>query len=310
MYLGIDVGSITTKAAILNEKKKLVDSVYLQTQGAPIKAIKDCLDKLKNYLDKVRAVGTTGSGRKLAAVVVGADVVKNEITSQAIAALNYDPEVQTVIEIGGQDSKLIIIREEVVIDFAMNTLCAAGTGSFLDHQARRMNIPIEKFGDLALTSQNKVSISGRCTVFAESDMIQKTQLGFAREDIVKGLCEALARNYLNNLGKGKKLLPPVIFQGGVAANKGIKKAFEEVLGLPIRIPPAHTVTGAIGAAILAEESCQRKPSAFRREKVLDDNFNTRGFECQDCPNRCEIVQIFRNNEKISAWGSRCGKRNS
>ncbi len=311
MFLGIDVGSVTTKAVILNQRKKLIDAVCLPTESSPIQAIKRCLKKLKAYLDKIKAVGTTGSGRKLAGVMVGADVIKNEISAQAIAALNFNPQVKTVIEIGGQDSKLIIIREGVVVDFAMNTLCAAGTGSFLDHQAKRMNIPIEKFGELALLSKNRVSISGRCTVFAESDMIQKAQLGFAKEDIIRGLCEALVRNYLNNLAKGKKLLPPIIFQGGVAANKGIKKAFEDVLKTSVYVPPFHAVTGAIGAAILAEENYREgKLSSFKGIRILEDEFVTKGFECKDCANQCEIINIFQNGKKISSWGSRCGKWNS
>ncbi|MBC7190476.1 2-hydroxyglutaryl-CoA dehydratase, partial [Candidatus Aerophobetes bacterium] len=130
MFLGIDVGSITTKAAILNEDGGVEKSVYLPTQGFPILAIKLCLEQLRDFVagGKIKAVGVTGSGRKLAGAVVGADVVKNEITAQAIAAFYFNPDVQTVIEIGGQDSKLIILRGGVVVDFAMNTLCAAGTG--------------------------------------------------------------------------------------------------------------------------------------------------------------------------------------
>ncbi|NQS90673.1 2-hydroxyglutaryl-CoA dehydratase [Patescibacteria group bacterium] len=312
MFLGIDVGSVTTKAVILNKRKEVVDKVYLLTQGSPIQAIKSCLSKLKNPLlgNKIKAAGATGSGRRLAQVVAGVDVVKNEITAQAVAALDTNSLVQTVIEIGGQDSKIIIIRQGVVINFAMNTLCAAGTGSFLDHQARRINISIEEFGKLALTSRNRVSISGRCTVFAESDMIQKAQLGYAKEDIIRGLCEALVRNYLNNLTKGKEILPPVVFQGGVAANQGMKKAFEDVLGIPILVPPHYVVSGAIGVALLAQEYYRGKPSCFKGPQVLDYDFTTRGFECQDCPNQCEIVEIFQNGQKISSWGSRCGKRNT
>lgn len=311
MFLGVDVGSVTTKAVILTGKGKLVDKIYLPTQGAPIQAIRSCLNELKGLLfqNEIKAVGVTGSGRKLAQVVVGADVVKNEITSQAVAALSFNPQVQTVIEIGGQDSKIIIIRQGVVVDFAMNTLCAAGTGSFLDHQARRMNVSIEDFGRLALISKNKLSISGRCTVFAESDMVQKAQLGYAREDIIRGLCEALVRNYLSNLTKGKEILPPIIFQGGVAANQGMKRAFEDVLEIPILVPPHYAVSGAIGAALLAQEYYRGEPSRFKGPALLEYDFTTRGFECQDCPNQCEVVEIFQNGKRISSWGSRCGKWN-
>ncbi|MBC7188733.1 2-hydroxyglutaryl-CoA dehydratase, partial [Candidatus Aerophobetes bacterium] len=175
--------------------------------------------------------------------------------------------------------------------------------------ARRMNLSIEEFGKLALFSKNKVSISGRCTVFAESDMIQKTQLGYAREDIIRGLCEALVRNYLGNLAKGKKILPPVLFQGGVAANPGIKKAFEDILRVPIIVPPYYAVSGAIGAALLARENYTGRPSFFKGESIFKTKYKSRVFECRECPNLCEIVEIFQNEEKIACWGSRCEKWN-
>lgn len=165
-------------------------------------------------------MGTTGSARHLAGVVVGADMVKNEITAHAVAAITLLPEVRTVFEIGGQDSKLIIIRDQVVEDFAMNTICAAGTGSFLEHQAVRLGIPIEEFGKLALQAQQSVRIAGRCTVFAESDMIHKQQLGFGKPEIIRGLCEALVRNFINNLATGKTILDPIVFKVVLPPIKG------------------------------------------------------------------------------------------
>ncbi len=160
--------------------------------------------RIRDKVDmEICGVGATGSARNLAGVIVGADVVKNEITAHAVAASTVNPKVQTVLEIGGQDSKIIILRDGVVVDFAMNTVCAAGTGSFLDQQASRLNIPIEEFGGLALRGKSPVRIAGRCSVFAESDMIHKQQLGHNLEDIIGGLCEALVRNFLNNLGKGE-----------------------------------------------------------------------------------------------------------
>ena len=191
----------------------------------------------------------------------------------------------------------------------MNTVCAAGTGAFLDHQAKRIGVPIEHFGKLALEAKNSVTIAGRCTVFAESDMIHKQQLGQPLSAIIRGLCEALTRNYLGNVAKGKEIRPPIVFQGGVAANLGIKKAFEMYLGHEIIVPKNHGVMGAIGAAILAHEEMERNPrkSKFYGWNIPDINFGTEGFECNDCPNNCEIVKILRNGEIIDCWGSRCGK---
>jgi len=229
-YIGIDVGSVTTKLALLDEKGELRWHIYLRTKGQPINAIQEALSMLERDIGNgisVLGVGATGSGRNLAGHLLGADIIKNEIIAHAVAAIHYMPDVRTILEIGGQDSKLIIIRDGVIVDFAMNTVCAAGTGSFLDHQASRLGVPIEEFGEYALSSRSPVRLAGRCTVFAESDMIHKQQLGHKVEDIIAGLCEALVRNYLNNLGRGKEILDPVVFQGGVAANKGIKRPLKK-----------------------------------------------------------------------------------
>ncbi|MHA2357536.1 MAG: acyl-CoA dehydratase activase [Candidatus Heimdallarchaeaceae archaeon] len=311
-YLGVDVGSISTNLAVINDSKDLIESVYIRTEGRPVQSVQKGIKLMREKLDEdlpISGAGSTGSARQLTGVIIGADIVKNEITAHALASLHYNPDIQTVMEIGGQDSKIIIIRNGIVVDFAMNTVCAAGTGSFLDLQANRLDIPIEKFGDLALRSDNAVSIAGRCTVFAESDMIHKQQLGHPTEDIIKGLCEALARNYLNNVGKGKDIQPPIMFQGGVAANAGMLEAFQKYLEYEILIPEHYDVMGAIGAAILAKEDMNKRQreSAFYSWEIPEMKFETTGFECEGCPNICEIVEIRKNDELIARWGSRCGK---
>lgn len=210
VYLGIDVGSVTTKLALVDETGKFIDSYMLRTAGKPVIAVQTGMRELykKKLCDyNIQGVGTTGSGRNLAGALTGADVIKNEITAHAVAASTYVPGVQTILEIGGQDSKIIILRDGIVTDFAMNTVCAAGTGSFLDQQASRLNVPIEEFGDTALKSTSPARIAGRCGVFAESDLIHKQQLGYPVEDLLYGLCQALVRNYLSNLALGKELCP-------------------------------------------------------------------------------------------------------
>jgi len=310
VYLGIDVGSVTTKFAVIDNDCQLTSSIYLRTQGKPIVMIQQGLKSIREKLPQnstIRGIGTTGSARYLAGVIVGADVIKNEITSQAVAALQYYPETQTVIEIGGQDSKIIILRQGIVIDFGMNTICAAGTGSFLDHQASRLDIGIEEFGRRALQSKNPVGIAGRCTVFAESDMIHKQQMGQPIEDIVYGLCQALVRNYLNNIALGKQVLPPVVFQGGVAFNQGIVRAFSESLATDVIVPPHHEVMGAVGAALLAREEIIEKGNGtkFQGFGISDANYHTSTFECKACPNLCEIAQISLDNKILARWGGRC-----
>ncbi|MGC8777605.1 MAG: acyl-CoA dehydratase activase [Candidatus Caldatribacteriaceae bacterium] len=311
LFLGVDVGSVTTKLVLMNREKKILASCYLRTSGDPIHALKEGLRYIEERLPSrgiIRGVGTTGSARHLAGVVVGADIVKNEITAHAVAAITRVPEVRTVFEIGGQDSKLIIIRDGIVEDFAMNTVCAAGTGSFLEHQAVRLNIPIERFGELALQARQGVRIAGRCTVFAESDMIHKQQLGFGKAEIIRGLCEALVRNFINNLATGKTIEDPIVFQGGVAANQGIVKAFVDFFRGEKRIivPPEHGVMGAWGAAILAMEY-EKEHSAFQGFEVVERHFESRSFTCEDCPNSCEIVTLIEDDDVRALWGSRCGK---
>src|SRR5690554_6884273 len=221
--MGIDVGSVSTNLVLIDEHNNLVYKKYLRTQGRPLDILKEGIKEVKDKFGdaNILGVGTTGSGRYLASVLIGADVIKNEITCHAVAALDHNPKTRTVIEIGGQDSKIIIINDGIVVDFAMNTVCAAGTGSFLDRQALRLGMEISDFGTIALNSSSPVRIAGRCAVFAESDMIHKQQLGHNQEDIVKGLCDALVRNYLSNVGKGKTIKSPILFQGGVAANEDI-----------------------------------------------------------------------------------------
>lgn len=314
-YLGLDVGSVSTNVVAVNKEGEPMEAVYLRTRGEPIRAVQEGLRQMEAVLPsgfQVLGVGTTGSGRHLASIIVGADVVKNEITAHAVAASELVPGVQTVIEIGGQDSKLILIRDGVVADFAMNTVCAAGTGSFLDQQAARLGIPIAEFGDVALKSTSPVRIAGRCTVFAESDMIHKQQLGHRREDILYGLCQALVRNYLNNVGRGKQLLGPVAFQGGVAGNAGIRKAFEEALGLPVTVPPYHDCMGAVGAAILAKEEIERRrahgESAATRFRGFDGTrleYSASSFECSHCPNACEVIEIRGDDRVLARWGHKC-----
>jgi predicted CoA-substrate-specific enzyme activase len=309
-YLGVDVGSVSTDLVLLNEKLDIVEKLYLRTKGKPIKAIQEGFKLLKDKYkdDEIKAVGTTGSGRQISSYLVGADVVKNEITAHAVAALNLDQEVSTIIEIGGQDSKIIILKNGIVTDFAMNTVCAAGTGSFLDRQAERLGIPIEQFGEYALKSTVPIRIAGRCAVFAESDMIHKQQLGYNESDIIKGLCDALVRNYLNNVGKGKDIQAKIFFQGGVAANMGMKKAFEESLGKEVYVPENYNVMGAIGAAILAKEVVEvRGRSNFRGFNIADSIFASKSFECNGCSNKCEVVRIIDSEETVGCFGDRCGK---
>ena len=312
LFMGVDVGSVSTNIVVIDKNTNLISSQYIRTNGQPLETVKKGLKQLKKELPenaRITGVGTTGSGRQMIGVMIGADVIKNEITAHATATTFFVPDVRTIFEIGGQDSKIIVVEDQMVVDFAMNTVCAAGTGSFLDHQAERLGIPIDQFGGKALSAERDVRIAGRCTVFAESDMIAKQQFGFSKAEIIKGLCEALVRNYINNLGRGKKLEPPYVFQGGVAANNGIKAAFEKEINHEVVIPEHFSIMGAIGSAILAKEEilATGTNTKFRGFVAADLEFTPKTFECEDCPNHCEVIEVQVNNKVAARWGDRCGK---
>lgn len=305
-YVGIDIGSISTKGVVIDQDNNILAKEYLWTEGDPMGAVKRLLKALEAQLKEqdvqIVSVGTTGSARKLIGVMTGASVVKNEITAHAIGTTTVHPDVRTIFEIGGQDSKIVIIENGFVTDYAMNTLCAAGTGSFLSSQAHRLGVSVEDFGEIALTSKKPTNIAARCTVFAESDLVHKAQIGHKKEDIIAGLCKAVVANYLNNIGKGKKIMPPIVFQGGVSKNVGVKKAFEDAVGHEVIVDENGHLMGAFGVAVLARRSGKERPFSF---DTADIEFRTRGFECGKCANHCEIICVYRENELIDAWGNKC-----
>ncbi|MBI2878076.1 MAG: CoA activase, partial [Candidatus Tectomicrobia bacterium] len=264
LYLGIDIGSVSVKVVVITEAVELLEERYLRSRGQPLRAVGQLLEEVGTRIPReaITGVGVTGSGGKLLDSRLPVHS-SNEIIAQVKACGGLLPEVRTLIEMGGEDSKLIQLTPDVLLgtlvlqDFAMNTICAAGTGSFLDQQATRLGLRIEEeFGALALQSEHPPRIAGRCTVFAKSDMIHLQQIGTPLADIVAGLCYAVARNFKSALVKGKRLELPVAFLGGVAANAGMVRAFREVLELSAEelfVPAHHASMGAMGAALLARE---------------------------------------------------------
>ncbi len=307
IYLGIDVGSVSTKLVALDQEGRLLAKTYALHHGKPLESVKEGLLALRERLPKeveVLGVGTTGSGRYLVGDFVGADVIRNEITAQAKAAAFLDPNVDTIFEIGGQDSKFIRLEDGAIIDFTMNKACAAGTGSFLEEQSVRLNVPIEKFGDYALASEAPLEMGERCTVFMQSDLLHYQQQGLPKEDLIGGLCYAIVHNYLNKVVEGKKIGRRIFYQGATAFNAGIVAAFEKVLGKKIIVPPYHEVTGAIGAALLALEEARDK-SSFRGFDLSKVRYSISTFECRGCPNRCEIRKVSIEGNPPYFYGGRC-----
>jgi predicted CoA-substrate-specific enzyme activase len=309
VYLGLDVGSISTNVVLIDSRKNLVAKTYLMTAGRPLEAVQKGLSIIgEKWADRVRVVGasTTGSGRYLTGDFIGADIIRNEITAQATAAADIDPEVDTIFEIGGQDSKYISLDKGVIVDFMMNKVCAAGTGSFLEEQAEKLGISIrDEFGALALSSKDPVRLGERCTVFMESDLVHHQQQGCARDDLVAGLSYSIVENYLNRVVEGRRVGNRIFYQGATAQNKGIVAAFEHVTGKPITVPADCDVTGAIGAALLAMKERDWKESGFKGFELSKSVYTIKSFECKHCPNRCEIRKVMIEGSKPFFYGSRC-----
>jgi predicted CoA-substrate-specific enzyme activase len=321
-YLGVDVGSISTKAAVIDNQHRLLAKHYLMTAGNPLEAVRQALDTVgKKVCGKVKILGaaTTGSGRYLTGDFIGADVVINEITAQAAGAAIVNPKVDTIFEIGGQDSKYISLENGVVVDFAMNHACAAGTGSFLEEQAQRLDISINRqFEELAFACRQPIKLGERCTVFMESDLLNYQQQGAKTSELVAGLSYSIVENYLNRVVGRRKIGDNICFQGGTAFNKAVWAAFEKVVKKPIMVPDHHEVTGAIGAAAITAEYMKnrrrttddRRQTKFRGfEKVSTIEYKVESFTCEHCPNHCEIKKVQLPEAEPLYYGSRCDRYN-
>lgn len=272
-FLGIDIGSTSTNLVLINSDGGIVNYKYMRTMGNPLKAVQQGLIKINSKLEGnlvISGVGVTGSGRHLIGKQIGADIIKDEITAQAKAAVKIDPEVDTIFEIGGQDSKYISINNGAVTDFQMNKVCAAGTGSFLEEQALKFNIPVDQLGQLALKGEHPVVLGERCTVFIESSIASSLSRGKKTEDIVSGLCYSIAKNYLHRVVGQKKIGKRIFLQGGIAFNQGVANALKILTQKDIKTSPFFSVTGAYGAAILALEEMKGRKSKFKGfEQFLD-----------------------------------------
>jgi predicted CoA-substrate-specific enzyme activase len=312
-FVGIDVGSLSTNVVCIDEERNLLSKRYLMTAGRPINAIKQGLDEVGAEIGhkvNIKGACVTGSGRYLIGDIIGADVIVNEITAQATAAAAIDPGCDTIFEIGGQDSKYISLKHGAVVDFEMNKVCAAGTGSFLEEQAEKLGISIKKeFGEIALSSKTPAKLGERCTVFIESDLVHQQQKGAERDELVAGLSYSIVTNYLNRVVGDRKVGDKIFFQGGVAFNHGVVSAFEEVVGKPVYVPPNHEVTGAIGCGILALLEYQKTNmnTKFKGFDISKKEFNISTFECKQCENLCEIRKIASDGDKPLFYGSRCEK---
>lgn len=321
-YVGLDVGSLSTNVVVMDEDKRILAKAYLMTEGRPLEAVKKGLDIVaRKVSEKVNIIGaaSTGSGRYLTGDFIGADVVINEITAQAAGAAIVNPDVDTIFEIGGQDSKYISLENGVVVDFEMNHACAAGTGSFLEEQAQRLQINIDKeFAQRAFKSKSPIKLGERCTVFMESDLLNYQQQGASTEELLAGLSYSIVANYLNRVVGRRKIGDNICFQGGTAFNKAVWAAFEKVTGKPVMVPDHHEVTGALGAASIVAESMkkrardegQRPRTKFRGFKnLVKIDYTVESFTCPHCPNHCEVKKVQLPGSEPLYYGSRCDRYN-
>mgnify|MGYP002681587656 CR=1 FL=1 len=266
------------------------------------------------YRINLRGVGTTGSGRELIGELTGADIVTDEITAHKTGADFIGRKIgrrcDTIFEIGGQDSKYISVQDGIVVDFAMNEACAAGTGSFLEEQAEKLGIDIiGEFAELALGSRAPIRLGERCTVFMERDVMAYQQRGARRDDLVAGLALSIVTNYLNRLVRDRHVGDVIFFQGGTAYNDSVAAAFTQVLDKEIIVPPHNGVMGALGMALLARERVQRtgEPTTFRGWDLEQVDYTVLDFVCKGCSNECDVRQFTIEGEK-TYWGDKCSDR--
>jgi predicted CoA-substrate-specific enzyme activase len=345
-YLGIDIGSVSTNLALLDESGRLLHGIYLRTVGRPIEVVNLGLQEIEKLFGtrvRICGVGTTGSGRELIGELVGADTVNDEITAHKTGAMYVHerivrtlagpdkdmPSVDTIFEIGGQDAKYISIDRGVVVDFAMNEACAAGTGSFLEEQAERLGVQIkDEFTRLAQSSKSPARLGERCTVFMERDVNGALQQGASIPDLAAGLAYSVALNYLNRVVRGRKIGEVIYFQGGTAYNDAVAAAFSQILGKRIIVPPHNGIIGAIGMALIAQEVTQSRArirpvqdhgasvdavslalpeSAFRGFDLNQTRFATRDFVCKACSNYCDMKEVTVEGRK-TYWGDKCSDK--
>ncbi len=267
-YVGVDVGSTSTKAVILDEKGNIIAKNYIMTAGRPIDAVKQVFrnlvgDGAANV--SVAGVGVTGSGRYLVGGFIGADLIKNEITAQTRAAAEIDPEAD-IIEIGGQDSKLVIKRNGIVVDYQMNKACAAGTGSFIDELAEMLGVSVTNgdFARLAFAAPHTIDLGTRCAAFMGQSVASAQQEGVPLEVITASLANSIAKNYLSKVVGNRKLGNKVILTGAVFYNEAIVSAFhEQLVEKTLTVAEHREVSGAIGAALLAKEMMSGKKSTVQ-----------------------------------------------
>lgn len=306
--MGIDVGTSYTKGVIIDKYDNIMTSSYVKTSSDPIEASKRVILKMKGDIDldkyRIVSVGVCGFAKKMVGVFLNSQVIKNEITAVATSVLKKYPDAKTIIDIGGEDSKIIFIDDGKVSDYVMNTACSAGIGNFISDLAKKMNISMSEFSKLK--ESNNLEITSRCMIYVESELIKKIRNGYSKNDILYSACKMISQNYVNGVCKGKKIKEPIVFVGGVSKNDMIVKCLERELDKNIIVNKNSHLFGCIGVAIMARES--KKEGEFNFD-IDNDTFEAKMSNCINCHNNCEIVTVYKNNKIIDIWGNKCSKIN-
>ena len=310
VYLGIDVGSTSTKAIIIDSDYTPIAGFYTKTAGRPIIAVQSLFKACSSLLASKKAefnyaaVGSTGSGRKFIGKLIGTDTILDEISAHARAAVNLDPEIDTIIEIGGQDAKFTTLRKGVVTFSQMNTVCAAGTGSFIEEQALKLGVSLTEYASLTEGAKAPLA-SDRCTVFMERDINHYLNKSYKIGEILAAVLFSVRENYLQKVATEGSIGKRIFFQGATAKNKALVAAFEQKLNIPIYVSKYCHLTGALGAAITSAEEMAGK-SLFRGMDIYKKNISVRSETCDICLNHCRIRVASVKNEEV-AYGFLCGR---
>lgn len=303
--MGIDVGTSYTKGVIIDKYDNIMSSCCVETLGDPVNATKKIILKMKDDIDlykyKVVSVGVTGFAKRLVGTFLDSQIIRNEIMAVSTSVLRIYPGVKSIIDIGGEDSKIILINNGRIVDVVMNTACSAGIGNFLFSVSKKMGIPLSNFSNL---EDSNIHITSRCMIYAWSDLLNKLKMGYTREEIMAGVFKMISKNYVNGVCKGKNIKGPVIFVGGVSKNLNIVKYLEIELGKKIIVNKNSQLFGCIGIAVLARESKLEKEFNF---DIKNGNIKTEMINCNNCNKECMVVNVYKNNDLIDTWGNKCDK---
>jgi predicted CoA-substrate-specific enzyme activase len=310
VYLGIDIGSTSTKAVLINENNHVLAGIYTLTSGQPVKAMQALLEAIENIGRKQNCnfiflgVGTTGSGRKFIGRIIKADLVIDEITAHARAAYELDNLADTIIEIGGQDSKFTTMKNGMVTSSVMNNVCAAGTGSFIEEQASKLDVPLTEYAGRAINTPAPIS-SDRCTVFMERDINNYLTEEYSVDEVLASVLHSVCENYLAKVAVEANIGERICFQGATARNKALIAAFEHRLKKPIFVSQFCHLTGALGSALILAENAV-KNSAFRGLSLYKESIPVENEICELCHNNCKINKVTVQGETV-AFGFLCGR---